>query len=267
MPDSHNEFATATDYFRAFQALQEKGIHEKHLALLKAHCAAPNHTATWAQLAKIVGYPNGGTVYLQYGRLARNVAEQLGLEKEQLYFWLHVLAEWADKGELGHQAFVLRRPVIEALTWLGILPKRKPSKDGAAASDDPVATASPTSKVIAAMMCNPEVDAGDVQLAALEGQHYLAEAKFRRRNRALIEEKKRRSDGKCSVCEFDFKATYEGLDRDFLVGHHVEPIGKRKKATKTTLDQIDVLCPNCHAAVHSQDPPLTADELRGSLIS
>ena len=135
------------------------------------------------------------------------------------------------------------------------------------AVSDPVESASPTAKVIAAMLTDPQVQVGEVQLAAMEGRHYLAEAKFRRRNRALIEEKKRQSDGKCSVCRFDFKTTYKGLDREFLVGHHVGPIGKRKKATKTTLAEIDILCPNCHAAVHSQDPPLSADELRGKLNS
>lgn len=133
--------------------------------------------------------------------------------------------------------------------------------------DDPVEAASATSKVIAAMLTDPQVRADEVQLAAMEGRHYLAEAKFRRRNRALIEEKKRHSDGKCSVCSFDFKTAYKGLECDLLVGHHVEPIGKRRKASKTTLDDIDVLCPNCHAAVHSQDPPLSAAELRSRLIS
>jgi 5-methylcytosine-specific restriction protein A len=118
---------------------------------------------------------------------------------------------------------------------------------------------SPSAKEIAALLADQHVRADEVQLAAMEGLHYVAEAKFRRRNRTLIEEKKRRSNGKCSVCEFDFKATYKGLNRDLLVGHHVAPIGKRKKATKTTLDQIDILCPNCHAAVHSEDPPLSAD--------
>jgi predicted HNH restriction endonuclease len=130
-----------------------------------------------------------------------------------------------------------------------------------------IESASPTIKVIVAIMGNPEVEAGEVQLAAMEGRHYLAEAKFRRRNRALIEEKKRRSDGKCTVCGFDFKAIYKGLDRDCLVAHYVQPIGKRRTASKTTLDQIDILCPNCHAAVHSQDPPLTAGELRIRLVS
>ena len=54
-----NELATAADYFKAFEALQQKGkgISEKHIALLQTHFKAPNHTATMAQLAKAVGYP------------------------------------------------------------------------------------------------------------------------------------------------------------------------------------------------------------------
>ncbi len=269
MTTLHDEFGTAADYFKAFETLLKEGIHEEHLALLKAHFDAPNHTATWAQLAEVVGYATGGAVNIQYGTLARRVAEQLGIVEPPKGFWLHVLVMWAKHrdSESGHTAFVFRRPVIEALTRLGIFPKTEKRKKAAKAVSDPVEAASPTSKVIAAMLCNPEVQAGEVQLAAMEGRHYLAEAKFRRRNRALIEEKKRQSNGKCSVCGFDFKTTYKGLDRDLLVGHHVEPIGKRKKASKTTLDDIEILCPNCHAAVHSEDPPLSADELRGRLIS
>jgi hypothetical protein len=132
---SDDTFGTADDYFRAFQALQNKGkgISENHIALLNAHFNAPNHTATWAQLAKAVGYPSGDTVNLQYGTFAGRVAQQLGIREKPKGFWLYVLAEWGDKGELGHQAFVLRRPVIEALTRLGILPKIERKKAGKAA--------------------------------------------------------------------------------------------------------------------------------------
>jgi 5-methylcytosine-specific restriction protein A len=94
----------------------------------------------------------------------------------------------------------------------------------------------------------------------------------------LIETKQKQSGGKCFVCGFDFKEHYKGIWRDHLVAHHavqarplfkeqhVEPIGQPKRASKSTLDEIELLCPNCHSAVHSQDPPLSADELRGRLI-
>jgi 5-methylcytosine-specific restriction protein A len=103
-------------------------------------------------------------------------------------------------------------------------------------------------------------------LAALEGGSYRREAIFRERNQALIELKKRSSDGRCSVCLLRFADRYTGITRLCLVAHHADPIGQRKKASKTTLADIDLLCPNCHAAVHTEDPPLTADELRSRLI-
>lgn len=105
----------------------------------------------------------------------------------------------------------------------------------------------------------------DAVLEALEGDAYRTEIVFRKRNRALIDAKKMEADGKCTVCHFDFLARYVGLKRNCLVAHHVKPIGSRCKATKTTLDDIDLLCPNCHAAVHTRKPPLTAAELRRML--
>jgi hypothetical protein len=120
----HEEFGTVDDYLRAFRAIQAEGIPENHIALLRAHFTAADHTATWAQLAAAVGYANGAAVNLQYGTLARRVAQQLGVSQPPHGFWLHVLAGWADARDpvSGHTAFVLRRPVIEALQRLVLRP-------------------------------------------------------------------------------------------------------------------------------------------------
>jgi predicted nucleic acid-binding protein len=85
-------------------------------------------------------------------------------------------------------------------------------------------------------------------------------------NRALIHAKKLESNGKCTVCEFSFAERYAALARDCLVAHHVKPIGKRNRPSRTTLDDIDLLCPNCHSVVHTEDPPITANDLRKRLI-
>jgi hypothetical protein len=100
------------------------GVPATHRALLQAHYAAPDHTATWAQLAAAVGYASGNAVNLQYGRLAGRVAGRLGVAGPPHGFWLYVLAGWADDRDpgSGHTAFVLRRPVIEAFQQLGVLP-------------------------------------------------------------------------------------------------------------------------------------------------
>jgi hypothetical protein len=123
------QFGTTGDYFRAFAAVQAEGIADNHLALLRAHLAAPGHAATWANLAAAVGYPNGGSVHLQYGRFAERVARQLGLSAKPHdpngeAWWLWALVRWAEDRdpESGHTVFVLRRPAVEALQQLGIAP-------------------------------------------------------------------------------------------------------------------------------------------------
>jgi len=100
---------------------------------------------------------------------------------------------------------------------------------------------------------------------AKEGEKYRAEATFRKRNRALIEAKKAASDGRCDVCRFRFKDRYGRLMPDCLVAHHVKPIGRRKRSAKTTLEDIALLCPNCHAAVHTEDPPIPLEKIQKRL--
>ena len=118
---NEEHFPSADAYERAFRVLQGEGIPPKHIALLQAHFKAPNQTATWAQLGESVGYASGNAVNLQYGKLASRVAHQLGYMEPPSGFWLFVLADWAKERDwTGHTAFVLRPPVIEALTQLGV---------------------------------------------------------------------------------------------------------------------------------------------------
>ncbi len=102
---------------------------------------------------------------------------------------------------------------------------------------------------------------------AVEGERYKAEAIFRKRSRALIEAKKAKSDGRCEVCGFGFKERYGTAVNDCLIAHHINPISGRAAASKTTLDDIALLCPNCHAVIHSFDEPLSLERLRQLLKS
>lgn len=130
---NEEQFGTAADYRGALETLQAEGMPENHLAMLRAHFSAPNHTTTWAQLAAAVGYVNGNAVRLQYGKFAERIARRLGQNEKPLdtygnRWWLWVLVHWAKApGPGGHAAFVLRRPVIEAVSSLG-LGDRKPAK-------------------------------------------------------------------------------------------------------------------------------------------
>ena len=97
---------------------------------------------------------------------------------------------------------------------------------------------------------------------AKEGERYRSEAAFRARNRAIIEAKKANSDYRCEVCEMKFKEVYGEIGERYIIAHHIDPIGRRKSASKTTLDDITLVCSNCHDMLHRTDPPMSISELR-----
>jgi hypothetical protein len=78
------QFGTTNDYLRAFDVVRAEGIPDYQMALLKAHLTAPGYTTTWARIAEAVGYPNGSTVNLLYGKFAQRIARELGFTKKPL---------------------------------------------------------------------------------------------------------------------------------------------------------------------------------------
>lgn len=67
----------------------------------------------------------------------------------------------------------------------------------------------------------------------------------------------------CAVCGFDFGRTYGSTLDGFIHVHHVRPL--HTIGTGYVVDpEVDMVpvCPNCHAAIHSQDPPLTVQAVR-----
>jgi hypothetical protein len=94
------------------------------------------------------------------------------------------------------------------------------------------------------------------RLEVTEGLPFKAEVTLRKRNRAIIAAKKALSDGTCEVCGMGFADTY-GIKIFCLVAHHQkQPIGQRRRASTTTMDDIALICPNCHAVAHTVEPPL-----------
>jgi 5-methylcytosine-specific restriction protein A len=72
----------------------------------------------------------------------------------------------------------------------------------------------------------------------------------------------------CSVCGFDFFATYGDIGRGFIHVHHLTPISKRQGRYKIDpVEELRPVCPNCHAMLHKTDPPLTIQELQSLVVS
>jgi 5-methylcytosine-specific restriction endonuclease McrA len=104
-----------------------------------------------------------------------------------------------------------------------------------------------------------------IDLEAREGQILTRQARFRRRNLGLIEAIKRESDYRCQVCGFKFDELYGEIGKEFIIAHHIEPLGSKKGTSRTTFESIALLCANCHAMIHAEAPPLRPEELRKRL--
>src|SRR3954454_20057651 len=91
----------------------------------------------------------------------------------------------------------------------------------------------------------------------MEGGLRVALGRHRARERWLraskIAEVKQANGGRlpCQVCGFDFFKVYGDLGRDYAQVHHLKPLGDRTKPSLTRLDDLAVLCANCHVMVHA----------------
>nr|WP_257145970.1 HNH endonuclease [Bacillus thuringiensis] len=66
----------------------------------------------------------------------------------------------------------------------------------------------------------------------------------------------------CEICGFDFHKTYGELGKDFIKGHHIIPVSQLKEGEKTRLEDIIMVCSNCHRMLHRRRPWLSIAELK-----
>jgi len=114
-----------------------------------------------------------------------------------------------------------------------------------------------------------EADNDDVTEAE-EGRILTRMHRARERDRRLILAKKRKIrklDGRliCEVCSFDFEAVYGDRGKDFIECHHTKPVHTLKPGERTHVDDLQLLCSNCHRMVHVRRPWLRVEELRKML--
>ena len=110
------------------------------------------------------------------------------------------------------------------------------------------------------------VNEEDDAVAANEGRllirrHVSRERDPRLRRRKI--EAVRRVGGQlaCEVCSFNFEETYGERGRGYIECHHVLPLHVTG-ARSNRLDDLALLCANCHRMIHACAPWLTPAELR-----
>jgi 5-methylcytosine-specific restriction protein A len=105
---------------------------------------------------------------------------------------------------------------------------------------------------------------------AVEGGILFSRHLRRERNRGLRNTKIRKvleqkSVLACEVCGFNFEESFGDRGRNFIEAHHVRPLHTTGEV-KTRLDDLVLLCSNCHSMIH-RTPWLQPEELRSLITS
>jgi 5-methylcytosine-specific restriction protein A len=105
--------------------------------------------------------------------------------------------------------------------------------------------------------------------AATEGRLLLAAHVRRERNPSLRRAKLASvtmagNPIACQVCTFDFAETYGTVGECYIEVHHVLPLYASGPRT-TRLDDLALLCANCHRMIHRARPWLTPDALQAMM--
>ncbi|WP_180994226.1 HNH endonuclease [Bacillus sp. Marseille-P3661] len=101
-----------------------------------------------------------------------------------------------------------------------------------------------------------------------EGKEVYKLHKKRERDPRIIKaakEKQKRQYGKlfCEICKFSFEESYGTIGENFIEGHHKKPLSAYSEyGDQTEVEDICLVCSNCHSMIHSQKPMLTIEELR-----
>jgi 5-methylcytosine-specific restriction enzyme A len=102
---------------------------------------------------------------------------------------------------------------------------------------------------------------------AEEGRLLTRMHRVRERNRELVKRKRAavlRETGRlaCEACDFDFNDRYGEHGRGFIEVHHLLPLHALSPGSRTRLQDLAILCANCHRMVHARTRWLTLLQLK-----
>jgi 5-methylcytosine-specific restriction protein A len=89
----------------------------------------------------------------------------------------------------------------------------------------------------------------------------------RERNRKLVKRKLEQALKKsgrliCEVCNFDFVKSYGNHGVGFMECHHLKPVTQLSEGHQTRLEDLALICANCHRMIHRRRPWLSVVELK-----
>lgn len=117
---------------------------------------------------------------------------------------------------------------------------------------------------------NTSIQDEDDEATFPEGQEKYGLHRFHERNGKLVIEAKRRRLEEtgtlaCEVCGFDFRERYGEIGEGFVEAHHITPVSKLTGKTENSIENLAMVCSNCHRMLHRSEDTITG--LRERIIA
>lgn len=105
-----------------------------------------------------------------------------------------------------------------------------------------------------------------------EGQTLYKLHKVLERNKSIVAHKKEvvaRKFGRlaCEACSFEFERYYGDIGKGFIECHHRTPLATFRKTVRTSIEDLALVCSNCHRMLHRQIDTLRVEDLRDMIAS
>jgi HNH endonuclease len=103
--------------------------------------------------------------------------------------------------------------------------------------------------------------------AAEEGERFLKSHIKIERSKKIVRLKKQSAMLKlghlsCEVCGFNFFMFYGAIGQDFCEVHHRSALHEQSSPVRTSLEDLAILCANCHRMIHRTKPLASVEEFR-----
>lgn len=104
-----------------------------------------------------------------------------------------------------------------------------------------------------------------------EGQILYKYHKVIERHPSIVQKKKEQALKRfgrlsCEICEFDFISFYGELGKGFIECHHRVPLASFKQSKETSLDDLALVCANCHRMLHRNIDTMSVETLRSIVL-
>lgn len=222
------ESFTSADYVSAFRRAQPS---ESQLEMLRIHLAAPDQRITAPHLARALGFANWRAAILFYGKFAAKLCNELNVSPTTK---LAVLARPGKSLSLEYE-LCLRPSVIEALGELGI------GGQGTWSFQEELGIEKPL----------------------VEGASFTVQVSAFERNPVARQKCIAHYGTGCSVCGFNFSATYGSSAEGYIHVHHLRPLASiGEEYVIDPVKDLRPVCANCHAVIHLRQPPYSIEEVK-----